>query len=391
MRQLITNLFNGDARLDLYLGVIETIEGILKQYPEDAWRLVALGDTEIPELITRDIIDTGLMGLGLSVEDGGVGGGFLGSALLTDMLSQRGLSSYNAILTPFCRRPVLDHGTKEQIEKYVIPSLKGDKTFCICVTEPNAGTNTFNITTRAVKKGDKWILNGQKCFISSADRADYGFLVAKTELDSPSALSVFMLDMKSPGIEFQRQNINVFANDNQYMLFFDDVELPEDALIGEEGRGGSYMFKGLNTERFMIAAMNLGYADLSLKITTQQVNNRALFGKTPIGAYQSVQHPLAQNKANIDAARLMLYYGLKLFDDGADAGAYANAAKLLATQVSSKMCDDAIQFHGGSSMDEDLGLVYLWKICRSSRFAPINNEMILSYIAEHVLGLPKSH
>ena len=236
MREIVTHLFNGDDRKDLYFGVIETVEGILKKYPEDAWRKIALGDSETPELIANDIAESGLLGLGLPEEHGGMGGGFFGSALMTDMFSQRGIGSFNSMLTPFCRRPVVEYGNQEQIEKYVVPSLTGEKKFCICATEPDAGTNTFNITTRAIKKGDKWILNGQKCFISGADIADYGFLIAKTGIEAPGALSVFILDMKSPGIELKKQNINVFANENQYTLFFDDVELPEGALIGEEGR-----------------------------------------------------------------------------------------------------------------------------------------------------------
>lgn len=357
MRELINNLFSGGEEQDLYLGVIETVEGILKKYPEDAWRRIAGGESGIAESIDKDISASGLLGLGVSEEYGGMGGGFFGSALVTDLMAQRGIGSFNSMLTPFARRPLVDFGTQEQIEKYVVPTLTGEGRFCICVTEPDAGTNTFNITTRALKTGDKWILNGQKTFISGADQADYGFLIAKTGIDAPRALSVFVIDMKSPGIEMQKQNINVFANEHQYTLFFNDVEMPQDALVGEEGKGGSYMFQGLNAERFMVAAFNVGLSDLALQLTKEYVNQRTLFGNRPIGAYQAVQHPLAQNKADTDAARLMLYYGTKLFDQGTDAGAYANSAKLLATQAASKMCDDAIQFHGGSGMDEDMGLL----------------------------------
>lgn len=390
MRELINNLFSSEEEQDLYLGVIETVEGIQKKYPEDAWRQIAGGESGIAESIDKDISASGLLGLGVPEEYGGMGGGFFGSALVTDLMAQRGIGSFNSMATPFCRRPLVDFGTQEQIEKYVVPTLTGAGRFCICATEPDAGTNTFNITTRALKKGDKWILNGQKTFISGADQADYGFLIAKTGIDTPRALSIFVLNMKSPGIEMQKQNINVFANENQYTLFFNEVEMPLDALIGDEGKGGTYMFQGLNAERFMIAAFSVGLSDLALQLTKEYVNQRTLFGDRPTGSYQAVQHPLAQNKANTDAARLMLYYGMKLFDQGTDAGAYANSAKLLATQAASKMCDDAIQFHGGSGMDEDMGLLYLWKLCRVARIAPLNNEMVLSYIAERVIGLPKS-
>ncbi len=390
MQNLISNLFADDEKQELYLGVIETVEGVFKKHPEDAWRQIALGNNEIADAIDNDIIGAGLLALDLEEECGGLGGGFVGSVLMADLLAQHGIVSFRTLATPFCRRPVIDHGTPEQIKKYVEPTLNGEKSFCICATEPDAGTNTFRITTKAVKKGDKWILNGQKLFISGADKADYGFLIAKTEIDAPGALSIFVVDMKSSDIELQKQNINVFAGEDQFTVFFDDVEMPEDALIGEEGKGALYMFSGLNAERFMGAAAGVGLSDLALKITTDYVNQRVLFGKKPTGSYQAVQHPLAQNKANTDAARLMLYYGVKLYDQGIDAGAYANSAKLLASQAATKMCDDGIQFHGGSGMDDDVGMLALWRMARTMRIAPLNNEMILSYIAEHVIGLPKS-
>jgi acyl-CoA dehydrogenase len=391
MHQLIQSLFAGDQRLDLYLGIIETVEGIFDRQPRDAWKQIFGGNVEIADAIESAVADSGLLGLGLPEEHGGMGGGFVGSVLAADLMAQHGVASFKSLATPFCRRPIIEHGSEAQIKKYVAPTLTGEASFCICATEPDAGTNTFRITTRAVKKSDKWILNGQKTFISGATKADYGFLIAKTEIDTPGALSIFVIDMKSPGIEKQKQNIHVFPNEDQYTLFFDDVELPEDALIGREGHGARYMFAGLNTERFMTAALCVGISDLALECTKEHVNQRVLFGKRPTGSYQAVQHPLAQNKANTDAARLMLYHGVKLYDQGIEAGAYANTAKLLASQAASRMCDDAIQFHGGSGVDEDTGILTLWKIARVARFAPINNEMVLNYIAEHVIGLPKSY
>jgi acyl-CoA dehydrogenase len=391
MRDLIENLLAGDEKLDLYLGIIETVEGIFNRQPRDAWRQVLGGNLDIADAIEKEIADSGLLGLDLSEKHGGMGGGFLGSVLAGDLMAQHGFASFKAMATPFCRRPIIEHGTEDQIRKYVTPTLTGEASFCICATEPNAGTNTFRITTKAAKRGNQWILNGQKTYISGATTADYGFLIAKTEIDTPGALSIFVIDMKSPGIEKQKQNIHIFPNEDQYTLFFDDVELPEDALVGREGHGAHYMFAGLNTERFMVSALCVGIADLALECTKEHVNQRVLFGKRPTGSYQAVQHPLAQNKAHTDAARLMLYYGVKLYDQGLEAGAYANMAKLLASEAATKMCDDAIQFHGGSGVDEDTGILALWKMARVARFAPINNEMVLNYIAEHVIGLPKSY
>jgi acyl-CoA dehydrogenase len=272
-----------------------------------------------------------------------------------------------------------------------VPSITGEKSFCILATEPDAGTNTFNISTRATRRGDKWILNGQKTYITKAAESDYGFLIARTDLEAQGALSVFVLDMKSPGIEMQQMNINIFGEDRQYTVFFDDVEMPADALVGEEGAGGKYMFAGLNAERLIISAMAVGTADLALRETARYVNERTLFGGQPTGTYQAVQHPLAQGKADTEAARLLLYHGVKLFDEGRDAGMYSNMAKLQSANAATSVCDAAIQFHGGSGMDEDTGILALWRTARVLKIAPINNEMILNYIAQHGIGLPRSY
>lgn len=391
MRELIASLFSGSEQYELYQGVIETVEGIIREFPEDAWKRKMIGDAELDEQVEKTIYGSGLMGLGVDAKYNGMGGGLLGQVLVTDMLTRHGLFSFAAVLTSFCREPLLNYGTPAQIEKYAVPSISGEKCFCILATEPNAGTNTFNISTRALKRGDKWLLNGQKTYITEAARSDYGFLIAKTGLEGRGALSVFVVDMKSPGIEMQELNIGVFGREKQYTVFFDDVEMPEDALVGEEGMGGRYMFAGLNAERLVIAAMGVGTADLALRETVKYVNERALFDGNPTGSYQAVQHPLAQAKADTEAARLLMYHGVKLYDEGRDAGTYANMAKLQSSIAATNMADAAIQFHGGSGMDEDTGMLALWRASRVLKIAPINNEMILNYIAQHTIGLPRSY
>lgn len=392
MRELVDSLFANSEHHELYMGVIETVEGIIRDFPEDSWKRKLIGDPELGQQIQETVYGAGLMGLGIEEKFGGMGGGLLGPVLVTDMLAQYGLTSFAQVLTSFCRAPLLNHGTPAQIEHYAVPSITGEKSFCILATEPNAGTNTFNITTRAVKRGDKWVLNGQKVFITKAAESDYGFLIAKTDLEAEGALSVFVLDMKSRGIETQQMNINIFGGeDKQYTVFFDDVEMPLDALVGEEGAGGKYMFAGLNAERLIISAMAAGTADLALRETARYVNDRTLFGGQPTGAYQAVQHPLAQGKADTEAARLLLYHGVKLFDEGGDAGMYSNMAKLQSANAATSLCDAAIQFHGGSGMDEDTGILALWRTARVFKIAPINNEMILNYIAQHEIGLPRSY
>ena len=391
MRELITSLYSGSEHYDLYMGVIETVEGIVREFPEDAWKRKMIGDPALDKQVQETVYGAGLMGLGVEEKYNGMGGGLLGQILVTDMLAQHGLTSFAAVLTGFCRAPILNHGSPAQIEKYAVPSISGEKAFCILATEPNAGTNTFNISTRAKRRGDKWILSGQKTYITKAAESDYGFLIAKTDMEQEGALSVFIVDMKSPGIEMQEMNINIFGEDRQYNVFFDEVEMPADALVGEEGAGGKYMFAGLNAERLIISAMAVGTADLALREAVKYVNERTLFDDKPTGAYQAVQHPLAQGKADTEAARLLIYHGTKLFDEGGDAGMYSNMAKLQSANAATSVCDAAIQSHGGGGMDEDTGMLALWRTARVLKIAPINNEMILNYIAQHGMGLPRSY
>lgn len=391
MQHLLDTYFANSEHYDLYCGAIEAVNGLLRSYPEDSWIPFARGsEPKLIEEFDQKLAASGLLGLGVPEEFGGMGGGFFGQVILARMMAERGITSFKSMVTAFCRHPIIAQGTREQKEKYIPATAAGESTICILATEPNAGTNTFNISTKAKREGDKWILNGQKIWISGADIADYGFLIAKTDLDKPGALSIFIIDMKSPGITMQELNSQVFPVDSQYSVFFEDVELPADALVGEEGKGAVYMFDGLNPERFITTAGVIGSAQLALKVTKDYVNQRAPFGK-PTGSYQAVQHPLAKHKISLDAAELMLAYGVKLYDEGKPAAIPANQAKYLGSEAACAMTDAAIQAHGGSGMDEDTGLLALWRYTRTLRIAPINNEMVLNFVAEHGIGLPKSY
>jgi len=242
-----------------------------------------------------------------------------------------------------------------------------------------------------VPDGEGWLLNGQKTYVTQAANSEYGFLIAKNGKERDAGLSVFMLDMKSPGIEFHPLNIRVSGSEVQYSVYFDDVRMPADALVGQAGQGAKYMFSGLNAERLVVAAMAVGTSDLALEQAVSYVKERRVFGDRPTGSYQAVQHPLAKFKADTEAARLLMYHGVKQFDAGEDSGMYANMAKLQASIAAENMADAAIQCHGGGGMDEDTGLPGLWRSARAMKIAPINNEMVLNFIAQSGLGLPKSY
>jgi acyl-CoA dehydrogenase len=203
-------------------------------------------------------------------------------------------------------------------------------------------------------------------------------------------MSLFVLDMKTPGITLKQLNIQVETAERQYMVFFDNVKLPADALIGEAGKGAKLMFEGLNSERLLAAGAAIGLGDYALAKAVAYSKERKPFGK-PIGSYQALQHRMAQAKAQIEAARLMTYNAAERFDAGEDAGAHANMAKLLGSQAAVAAVEAALQTHGGYGFDRDYDVVTLWPMIRLLEIAPINNEMLLNYIGEHVLGLPKSY
>ncbi len=395
MRNLIKQIYSDSDQCDLLLGVVDAVDGLTTHFDREYVKQCELGKRDYRELY-QAMADNGLLGLGIPEQYGGMGGGVTAAVLLSDLLGQKGLASLSQILSAFSRHAILMHGTEEQIQSYVVPTITGQKSFCIMATEPDAGTNTFAITSRAKKEGDVWLLNGQKTFITQADTADYGLVITRTEESQggdkrTAGISLFVLDMKSKGIERQKLNISLGrSEDTQWHVFFDDVELPHDALVGAEGKGMAVMFDALNPERFLVAALALGFSEFVLNKTLDYVKQRAPFGK-PTGSYQAIQHPLANNRIHLDAARLMLYQGTKIYDAGGEAGTYANSAKYLASTYGCETCDAAIQFHGGSGMDEDTDVIVIWKLLRTLRIAPINNEMVLNYVAQHDLGLPRSY
>jgi len=283
--------------------------------------------------------------------------------------------------------------TPAQITRFVTPTATGEGKMCFGVTEPNAGTNTFRLQTTATKNGSGWLVNGSKVFITGAKDSTSMLLIARTSAFDPAqprgGLSLFILDTRTPGIEFQRLNIEVLG-ESQYLVFFKDAALPADALIGQEGQGMKYLFDGLNTERLVLASMAVGLGNRALDKAVAYTRERAPFGR-PIGSYQGLQHPMARAKTQLEAARLMMNEAARSFDRGEDAGPLANMAKLVASEACEQAVDIALQAHGGYGFDQDYDVITLWPFARLMRVAPVNNEMILNYIGEHVLGLPRSY
>ncbi|MGQ0501862.1 MAG: acyl-CoA dehydrogenase family protein [Panacagrimonas sp.] len=374
--------------------VQEATRGISERFPR-AYILDCIKHDRFPEEMWKAMGEFGLLGLSIPEEHGGSGGGVVEITALAEALALGGVPTLFLVVTGLGRVPIVRNGTPAQIAKYVTPTCDGSLKLCFAITEPNAGTNSFNMSTLATREGEGWVLNGQKVFISGARDADIMLVIARTQKASEVAhrtqgMSLFVVDMKTPGITLQPLNIQVETAERQYMVFFDHVRMPADALIGEAGKGAKLMFEGLNSERLLAAAAALGIGEYALKKAVAYSLERKPFGK-PIGSYQALQHRMALAKAELEAARLMTYHAAERFDAGEDAGAHANMAKLLASRAGVAAVEAAIQVHGGYAFDRDYDVITLWPMLRLLEIAPVNNEMLLNYIGEHVLGLPKSY
>ena len=373
----------------------EATRGVTAQHGR-AYILECIKQDRFPDELWAKLGEFGLLGLSIPEEYGGAGGGVLELTVLNEALALAGVPTLFLVVTGLGRVPIVRNGTPEQIRKYVTPTCTGEKKMCFAITEPNAGTNSFAMSTLATPNGKGgWTLKGQKVFISGARDADFMLVVARTTRASEvknrtEGMSLFVLEMNTPGIKLQQLNIQVETAERQYMVFFDDVELPADALIGEAGKGAKLMFEGLNSERLLAAGAALGMGDYALAKAVAYSKERKPFGK-PIGSYQALQHRMAMAKAQIEAARLMTYTAAERFDAGEDAGAHANMAKLLGSEAAVAAVEAALQTHGGYGFDRDYDVITLWPMLRLLKIAPINNEMLLNYIGEHVLGLPKSY
>ena len=340
----------------------------------------------------KSMAEQGILGLGVPEEHGGNGGGLTAQVAANEALARAGVSTTLYVVTALTRATLIENATKDQIARLVLPTINGDKKFCLAMTEPDAGTNSFKISTRATQQQDgSYRISGQKVYITGVDQAELMMIVAKCEKpDGSDELGLFVVDLPAEGIELQKLNMLTFDPESQFTVFFDDVHVPADNRIGQVGEGTSALFTALNPERYMVAAAAIGTGLRALDMGVKYAKERSPFS-APIGSYQSIQHPMAKARAHLDAAQLMMYEGCAEFDAGINDGARANMTKYLASDAADLAVDAAMQAHGGSAFDLDTDIITLWPKVRSTRIAPVNNEMTLNYIAERVLGLPKSY
>ena len=358
---------------------------------------------KFPEELWQAYAEMGLMGCLVPEKYGGNNMGLLALALGFEELTANAFSPGLLLVTAMDSACILKNASEEQKQRFLPKIANGSLKLCFAVTEPNAGTNTFQVETFARRNGDSYLINGQKTFITGVDIADYMLLVARTttleelaEQGKPKShgMSLFLVETKSKGIEKTPINIPLSEELNQYQLFFDDLEVPADNLLGKEDNGAMAMFNSLNPERILAATICTGMAEYALTKAVNYAKERKVFKDTPIGAYQSIAHPLAEVKIDLEAARLMAYKAAWAFDNDVaplEVGKLANMAKFLGADLAIKAVDHAIETHGGLGFAEETGLINQWSGARLLKTAPVSREMILNYVAEWDLGLPRSY
>ncbi|MFT4160497.1 acyl-CoA dehydrogenase family protein [Shinella sp.] len=370
----------------------DVVKSITSKYDRRYW-LTCVEEERHPYELLEAVADAGLTGIGLSEELGGAGGGIREQAAMTEALGEAGLPQNYWSLGFYTRRLVERIGSPSQKEWFIKSTLEGMPHTCMAITEGSSGTNAFAMRTFARREDDRYVVNGEKMFISGAADAKQMLLLAKTKEaseDNRAELSLFLVNLeKTPGITMTPMRITVLAPEKQYVVNFDDVELPLDALIGEEGKASRAMFTVLNGERITSAANTVGNGRFVLTKGAEYARIRAPFGK-PIGTYQSVQHMLAKPHVALLGARRLVFDAAAQHDRGEDPSELTLAAKYAASESAFDAIDATVQVHGGSGFDLDSDVITWLDVLRIRRIAPINNESALSSIAESALGLPRS-
>ena len=338
----------------------------------------------------------GYLGVSIPVEYGGGGGGITELAIVTEELAAAGCPLLLLVVTPAIVATIIArHGTAAQREEHLPGIADGTTKVAFAITEPEAGSNFHRLGTVARRDGENWILNGRKCFISSVDEAGYVLVVARTVDDAAGKLkpALFLVPTDARGLTRSKLDMEILSPENQWLLYLDDVTLPASALIGEDTEAGlPALFAGLNPERITVAAMSSGTARYALAQAARYTATRNVWGR-PIGAHQGVAHPLAHAQIQVELARLMVAKAATLYDTGRDleAGTAANMAKYATAEAAALAVDTAIQVLGGNGMTTEYGVATLLGAARATRIAPVSREMILNFVAQHVLGQGRSY
>jgi len=371
----------------------ESVSGIVARYGPEYFLERGRSGQGIEEL-WKDLGASGLLGVHLPEEYGGGGGGMAEAVVVVEELAANGMPMLIWVISPAICGSILAHHGSEEMKREWLPDLAdGSRKMAFGLTEPDAGSNSHKVATTARRTAAGWKISGSKYYISAVDQADALLVVAKdAEQSTPekSALSLFVVPTNSPGLQLQKIETSIVSPDGQFTVFLDDVEVGEDALIGTAGNGLRQVFAGLNPERILVGAICSGVGRYAIGKAADYAKQRQVWS-TPIGAHQGIAHPLAEAHIAVELGRLATIRSAELFDAGQSAGEAANIAKFAASEAALKALDQAIQTHGGNGLAHEYGLSELWFITRLMRTAPVSREMVLNFVAQTSLGLPRSY
>jgi acyl-CoA dehydrogenase len=385
------------AFTDDQLAIRDSVEKLCARF-DDAYWLKKDKEGGFPNDFYAAMADSGWLGIAMPEEYGGAGLGITEAALLMQTVagSGAGFSGASAIhLNIFGPNPIVVFGTKEQKQRILPDIIQGKVKGCFAVTEPNAGLNTTALETKAERDGNQYIVTGKKVWTTTAQVADKMLLIARTTpreqcKKATDGLSLFYTDFDRSKIEVREiEKMGRKAIDTN-QVFIDGLKVPLEDRIGEEGKGFHYLLHGLNPERVLIAAEAVGLGRLALQKATQYAKERVVFGR-PIGKNQAIQHPLAKNWMELECADLLTFKAASLYDNGKECGAEANAAKYMAAEAAFHACERAVLTHGGYGYAKEFHVERYMREIMIARIAPVSAELVLCYIAERALGLPKSY
>jgi alkylation response protein AidB-like acyl-CoA dehydrogenase len=338
----------------------------------------------------------GYLGVSVPEEFGGGGGGITELAIVCEELAAAGAPLLLLVVSPAIAATIVNrHGTARQRSDWLPGFADGTRKVCFAITEPDAGSNFHKLSTVARRDGDDYVITGRKVYISGVDECSQVVVVARMADERTGKLkpALFMVPTDAPGLTLSKLDMEIVSPENQFLLFFDEVRVPASTLIGEDSDAGlPALFSGLNPERITVAAMACGTARYALGRASSYTATRSVWGR-PIGSHQGVAHPMAHAHIQVELARLMVAKAAALYDAGRDleAGVNANMAKYAASEASALAVDTAIQAHGGNGMTTEYGVATLLGATRAGRIAPVSREMILNFVAQHLLGQEKSY
>lgn len=373
----------------------EEIRKVCHEFTDTYWREVDR-QREYPEAFVAKLTELGWLAALIPESYGGSGLGITEASIILEEINRSGGTATACHAQMYTMGTLLRHGSEQQKRRYLPAVASGElRLQAFGVTEPNAGSETTRIQTTAVRKGDRYIVNGQKIFISRVLQSDLMLLLARTTpyddlTDKTKGLSVFIVDLREAGDHLEVKPLEMMINHHTNALFFDGLEIPAENLVGEEGLGFRYIIDGWNAERILIAAEAVGDGRWFIEKASKYAGEREVFGR-PIGANQGIQFPIAQAFAHIEAADLVRYKAATRFDRKERCGAEANMAKLLASEASWEAANVCMTTYGGYGLNADYDIERKFRETRLLTVAPVSNNLVLAYLGQHVLGMPRSY